>query len=217
PYEIKLNGDGDFRSPECIEFLKQSDIVVTNPPFSLFREYVAQLMEFDKKFLIIGNQNNITYKEIFKFIKDDKMWLGSCLSFCEFKVPDYYEERSNRFRIDENGIKWRSFGNICWFTNLDNAKRHEILETIYLYDENKYKKYDDYDAINIDKVSEIPMDYTDIMGVPITFLNKYNPEQFEIIQLDHWGKLGNLNNVVNGKTLYRRIYIKNKNPRKAKK
>lgn len=178
-----LNGDGDFRSSECIELLKQADIVVTNPPFSLFREYVALLIRYEKKFVIIGSQNAITYKEIFSLIKENKLWLGSSLSFAKFKVPDYYEERSTRFWIDETGQKWRSFGNICWFTNLDIAKRHESLILYKRYTPEEYPVYDNYDAINVDKVADIPGDYYGVMGVPITFLDKYNPEQFDIITL----------------------------------
>lgn len=187
PEEIgihNLKGDGDFRSKECIELLKQADIVVTNPPFSLFREYVAQLVEYDKKFLIVGNQNAITYKEIFKLIKENKLWLGSSLSFIAFKVPDYYEEKTTRFWIDENGQKWRSMGNVCWFTNLDIPKRHEDLILYKKYTPEEYPNYDNYDAINVDKVSDIPQDYFGEMGVPITFLDKYNPEQFEIIDIN---------------------------------
>lgn len=167
--------------------------MVTNPPFSLFREYVAQLVEYGEKkkkesgkelnFVILGNQNAITYKEIFKLIKENKLWLGRTLSYAAFKVPSYYEERSNRFWIDENGQKWRSFGNICWFTNLTHKKRTEILETIASYTKTpeQYPKYDNYDAINVDKTIEIPLDYDGIMGVPITFLDKHNPKQFEIL------------------------------------
>ena len=186
PEEIGIHyfkGDGDFRSAECIELLKEADIVVTNPPFSLFREYVAQLMKYEKKFVILGNQNAITYKEIFPLIKGNQIWLGSTLSFAKFKVPDYYEERSTRFWIDESGQKWRSFGNICWFTNLDIAKRHEDMILYKRYNPEDYLTYDNYDAINVDKTSEIPMDYDGVMGVPITFLDKYNPEQFEIVTL----------------------------------
>ncbi|EAK0471871.1 hypothetical protein YZ46_03950, partial [Campylobacter upsaliensis] len=189
----ELNNAGDFRSKDCIELLKLADIVVTNPPFSLFREYVAQLVEYGEKkkkesgkelnFVILGNQNAITYKEIFKLIKENKLWLGRTLSYAAFKVPNYYEERSNRFWIDENGQKWRSFGNICWFTNLTHKKRNEILETISSYKKNpeQYPKYDNYDAINVDKTIEIPLDYDGVMGVPITFLDKHNPKQFEIL------------------------------------
>ncbi|MFJ1438473.1 adenine-specific methyltransferase EcoRI family protein [Capnocytophaga canimorsus] len=178
-----LKGDGDFRSKESIELLKQADIVVTNPPFSLFREYVAQLIEYDKKFLIIGSQNAITYKEIFPLIAQNKMWLGYRSGDMKFKVPEYYEERATRFWIDEEGQKWRSLGNTCWFTNLDHNKRHEklILYKTYTGNEEDYPKYDNYDAINVDKVADIPMDYDGVMGVPITFLDKYNPEQFEIV------------------------------------
>ena len=184
PEEIGIHyfeGDGDFRSKECIELLKQADIVVTNPPFSLFREYVAQLMKYEKKFVILGNQNAITYKEIFSFIQNDQLWLGSTLSFAKFKVPDYYEPKATRFWIDESGQKWRSMGNICWFTNLDIAKRHEDLILYKSYNPDDYPKYDNYDAIEIKKVTEIPMDYNGMMGVPITFLDKYNPDQFVIV------------------------------------
>ncbi|EOG8475503.1 adenine-specific methyltransferase EcoRI family protein [Campylobacter upsaliensis] len=208
-----LNNAGDFRSKDCMELLKLADIVVTNPPFSLFREYVAQLVEYGKKFLIIGNQNNITYKETFSFIKENKLWLGRTLSYAAFKVPSYYEERSNRFWIDENGQKWRSFGNICWFTNLTHKKRTEILETIASYKKNpeQYPKYDNYDAINVDKTIEIPLDYNGIMGVPITFLDKHNPKQFEILGLDNHllkNGLGAGCNSINGKKIYRRIIIR---------
>lgn len=203
-----LNGDGDFRSEECIELLKQADIVVTNPPFSLFREYVAQLIKYDKKFVIIGNQNAITYKEIFSLIKNNKLWLGSTLSFAKFKVPDYYEERSTRFWIDENGQKWRSFGNICWFTNLDIAKRHESLILYKKYSSLDYPKYDNFDAINVDKVADIPEDYDELMGVPVTFLDKYNPEQFEIIGNELDLNISKGRGYVNGKRMYGRIFIR---------
>jgi len=176
----ELQGDGDFRSKECIDLLKEADIVVTNPPFSLFREYVAQLVEYDKKFIIIGNQNAITYKEIFRLLKENKMWLGYKNGDMSFQVPDYYEPRATRFWIDENNQKWRSLGNICWFTNLDIKKRHEDLDLYKTYSPAEYPKYENYDAINVDHTSDIPMDYDGVMGVPITFLDKYNPEQFEI-------------------------------------
>lgn len=178
-----LQGDGDFRSDECITLLKESDVVVTNPPFSLFREYVAQLIEYDKKFIIIGNQNAITYKEIFTLLRDNKVWLGYKFGDMAFTVPDSYEPRETRFWIDENGQKWRSMGNICWYTNIDIQKRHEDLILYRNYSENDYQKYDNYDAINVDKVSEIPIDYAGVMGVPITFMDKYNPEQFQIVGL----------------------------------
>ncbi|EHO9375912.1 adenosine deaminase [Campylobacter upsaliensis] len=208
-----LNNAGDFRSKDCIELLKLADIVVTNPPFSLFREYVAQLVEYKKKFLIIGNQNNITYKETFSFIKENKLWLGRTLSYAAFKVPSYYEERSNRFWIDENGQKWRSFGNICWFTNLTHKKRTEILETIASYKKNpeQYPKYDNYDAINVDKTIEIPLDYDGVMGVPITFLDKHNPKQFEIVAKMTTTGIDEFNfgyPYINGKKIYARILIR---------
>ena len=184
PDEIGIHhfkGDGDFRSAECVELLKQADIVVTNPPFSLFREYVAQLIEYDKKFLIIGNQNAITYKEIFPLIMNNKIWLGCKSGDMSFKVPADSEPRATRYWQDETGQKWRSMGNICWFTNLDHKKRHEELILYKTYNPEDYPKYDNYDAINVDKTSDIPCDYDGVMGVPITFLDKYNPEQFEIV------------------------------------
>lgn len=179
----KLKGNGDFRSEECIEYLQQADIVVTNPPFSLFREYIALLMEYDKKFLIIGNQNNITYKEIFPLIQQNKIWLGCKFGDMAFRVPNHYEPRATRFWIDENGQKWRSFGTICWYTNLDHEKRHEklILFKNYYGNESDYPKYDDYDAINVNKVADIPKDYFECMAVPITYVDKHNSDEFDII------------------------------------
>ncbi len=220
--EVKeLKSDGDFRSPECIELLKQADIVVTNPPFSLFREYVPILMKHEKKFLILGNQNAITYKEIFKYIKENKIWLGYKAGDMAFKVPDYYEPRKTRYWEDENGQKWRSMGNICWFTNLDIAKRHEDLVLYKKYSENEYPKYDNYNAIEVSKTANIPMDYDGAMGVPITFLDKYNPDQFEILWTTDRGGDGMIEDlklphdrydapVVNGKGIYKRILIKRK-------
>lgn len=163
-----LEGNGDFRNQECLDLLDECDIVVTNEPFSLFREYVATLMKHNKKFLIIGNKNAITYKEFFPLLKDNKVWLG-CTNVKEFLQPD-------------GSIK--KFGNIGWFTNLDVAKRHEKLILWKHYTPEEYPKYDNYDAINIDKVTDIPCDYDGVMGVPITFLDKYNPEQFEIVGMD---------------------------------
>ena len=214
-----LNGSGDFRSDECIETLKQADIIVTNPPFSLFRDYVAQLIEYDKKFLIIGNQNAITYKEIFPLLKENRMWLGFRCGDMAFTVPEYYEERETRFWIDETGQKWRSLGNICWFTNLDHKKRHEELELYKKYTPEGYPKYDNYRAINVDKVSDIPEDYYGEMGVPITFIDKYNPNQFEIIgatesegkgfSMGLWEEESKVAQpLVNGEKKYKRIFIK---------
>ena len=207
-----LEGDGDFRSPECIAALKEADIVVTNPPFSLFREYVKQLIQYDKKFLIIGNMNAITYKEIFPLIKENKIWLGYGFQRDpQFRVPDNYEERATRFLIDECGQKWRSFGNMHWFTNLDVRKRHEDILLYIKYTPEKYPHYDNYDAIEVSKTAEIPMDYFGAMGVPITFLDKYNPDQFEILGKIDTGKINEYNianPVINGKTIYKRIAIR---------
>lgn len=177
----ELYGDGDFRSEECIELLKEADIVVTNPPFSLFREYVATLIEHDKKFIIIGNQNAITYKEIFPLFKDNIMWLGNNNPAPKlFYVPSFIEERKN-IKRDENGDLVALFGNICWFTNLDIKKRHEELILIKKYNSEEYPKYDNYNAIEVSKVKDIPYDYEGVMGVPITFMDKYNPSQFQIL------------------------------------
>lgn len=180
-----LEGDGDFRSEECIELLKEADIVVTNPPFSLFREYVAQLMEYDKKFLIIGNQNAITYKEIFPLIKANKMWLGYSIHSGDraFFVPDDYELKAAGCGV-ENGRKYIRVKGVRWFTNLDHSKRHEKLFLYKTYTPEAYPHYDNYDAIEVGKTAEIPHDYDGVMGVPITFLDKYNPEQFEIIDIN---------------------------------
>jgi len=178
-----LKGDGDFRSAESIELLKEADIVVTNPPFSLFREYVAQLMEYDKKFLIVGNQNAISYKEIFSLIKANKLWLGVNNGDMSFRVPDYYEARETRFWVDDDGQKWRSLGNGAWFTNLDIAQRHEDLILYKTYDTERHPTYDNYDAIEVSKVVNIPVDFDGVMGVPLTFLDKHNPAQFEILGL----------------------------------
>ena len=182
-------GDGDLRSAECIELLKQADIVVTHPPFSLFREYVAQLVQYGKKFLIVGSQNAVTYKEIFPLIKDGAMWLGTTPKGQDmrFDVPEGYaqelvataEERS-AYRVVEGVIKGR-LGNAAWFTNLDHANRHEELILYKRYSPEEYPTDDNYDAINVDRIAEIPMDWEGAMGVPITLLDKHNPEQFEIL------------------------------------
>jgi len=175
-----LKGDGDFRSAECVELLNEADIIVTNPPFSLFREYVAQLMEYGKKFLIIGNTNPLHYQEIFTLLKENEMWLGYTQPVA-FVVPDHYEMRSVRSWRDENGTNWRSLGNARWFTNLDIAKRHEDLILVKNYDPEKYPKYDNFDAIEINRNTDIPCDFDGLMGVPDTFLDKHNPDQFELI------------------------------------
>lgn len=194
-----LRQNGDFRSEESIELLKEADIIVTNPPFSLFREYIAQLMEYNKKFLIIGNKNAITYKEFFPLLKDNKVWIGYN-SVKEFKQPD-------------GSIK--KFGNIGWYTNLDIDKRHEDITLWKTYNEKEYPKYDNYDAINVDKVANIPIDYNDVMGVPITFLDSYNPEQFEILGAMTTTRVDVQNYnygypYVNGKKLYARVLIRHR-------
>lgn len=211
----KLKEDGDFRSPECIELLKQSDIVVTNPPFSLFREYVAQLINNDKKFLILGQQNAITYKEVFKLFKDNKIWLGVDNGGTKwFGVKDHYDIATESRKKIENGKKYFSMGSVVWFTNLDIKKRHEDLILYKKYNKKEYPEYDNYDAINVDKYKDIPCDYNGAMGVPITFLDKYNPEQFEILGIDRvlveelTGKVSRFR--INGKEIYARIVIKNK-------
>ena len=219
-----FKGDGDFRSQECVELLKQADIVVTNPPFSLFREYVSQLVEYDKKFLIIGNQNSITYKEIFKLIKEDKLWLGVSIHSGdrEFMVPQDYPLTATGNRIDELGNKYIRVKGISWFTNLDHNKRHEDLILYKKYNKEEFPHYDNYDAINVDKTKDIPMDWAGAMGVPITFLHKYNPEQFEILGLSASAGyseeivglpfLGDKDArpLIDGKNTYARVFIKNK-------
>jgi len=212
-----LNGDGDFRSQECIDILKKTDIVVTNPPFSLFREYIQQLTEHKKKFLIIGHQNAISYKEIFKLIKNNELWLGYGFKGGAGHFYSNYDDIATAGDHKEGMIR---VSGVHWFTNLDFNKRHEELILVEKYTPDKYPKYDNYDAINIDKTKDIPMDYDGYMGVPITFLNKYNPDQFEIIGLSAsagYDKeivgipfLGDRDAraSVNGKTKYARIIIK---------
>ena len=185
-----LKTNGDFRSPECIELLKEADIIVTNPPFSQFRPYVAQLIDYDKKFIIMGNNNAITYKEFFPLLKDNKVWLGfTSNKTCVFRVPPEYNHDDKITSDINDGNYYGKVPAISWFTNLDIIKRHEFLDLIEKYTPEKYPKYDNYDAINVDKVLDIPVDYDRVMGVPITFMNKYNPEQFEIIGMAH-GKMG---------------------------
>ena len=207
-----LKGDGDFRSKESIDLLKQADIVVTNPPFSLFREYVEQLVKYEKKFLIIGNINAITYKEIFKLIKENKAWLGINMGrgISGFIVPEHYELYGTETSIDSFGNRIISPNNCLWLTNLDTFKRHEdiVLTKTYYGNENDYPTFDNYDAINVNKTQDIPKDYEGIMGVPITFLHKYNPEQFELIKFRKGNDEKDLS--INGKCPYFRILIKNK-------
>ncbi len=217
-----LDGDGDFRSDECIGFLEEADIVVTNPPFSLFREYLAQLIEYRKKFLILGNNNAITYKEVFPLIKNNALWLGyNSNKTIEFRLSDEYKKWD---RKDSKGVKFGKVPAISWFTNLDINKRHEKMILYKRYSPNEYPRFDNYDAINVDKVADIPKDYSEKMGVPITFLNNYNPEQFKIIDgigrysvLDNerTKKAGKYLSMINGKAKYFRYIIKNLNPEKG--
>ena len=206
----KLKGDGDFRSDECIGYLKQADIVVTNPPFSLFREYVAQLIEYNKSFLIIGSKNAITYKEIFPLIKNNQMWLGPAFNRGNafFKVPkDNLRDYANGVYDAESGLV--KFRNVGWYTNLDFQARHEelILYKKYYGNEEEYPKYDNYDAINVDKTADIPCDYFEKMGVPITYLDKHNPEQFDLISADF--DVANPVDLGNGKRGTGRFYLEN--------
>jgi len=213
----RLKGDGDFRSQECIELIKQADIVVTNPPFSLFREYVAQLEEYGKDFLIIGNVNAITYKEIFRLIQKNKIWLGESIynGDRKFVVPDYYPLDAAGCGIDENGQRFIRVKGVRWYTNIQTrtSKRLEELILYKTYNEAEYPKYDNYDAIEVAKVAEIPQDYDGVMGVPVTFLDKYNPKQFEIlgsnrgVDQDPNGVYGR-GSYLNGKETFKRLFIR---------
>ncbi|MCK9302053.1 MAG: adenine-specific methyltransferase EcoRI family protein [Bacteroidales bacterium] len=200
-----LQGNGDFRRNECIELLKQSDIVVTNPPFSLFREYVEQLFKYDKKFIIIGSLNAITYKEIFSLIKSNLIWLGYGFKAGNafFRIPEIRNFAKGVYDKETGLVKFR---NCCWFTNLDIQKRHDDLILYKQYIPKEYPKYDNYNAINVDKTADIPMDYDEVMGVPITFLDKYNPEQFEIVKFRKGDDDKDLS--INGKCPYFRILIR---------
>lgn len=219
--------NGDFRSSESIEILKEADIVISNPPFSLFREYVTQLVEYNKKFIILGNVNALTYKEIFPLVKDNKMWFGASIHSGDrkFYVPDDYPLNASGCGIDKDGRKFIRVKGVRWYTNIDYSARHKDLETPYLYakkDElypNLYQKYDNYDAINVDKTNEVPMDYDGVMGVPITFFDKYNPDQFEIVGWSRHNDLnmdggywlgGKADATIDNKIVYRRILIKRK-------
>ena len=221
PTVFQLKEDGDFRSGECIKLLKQADIVVTNPPFSLFREYIAQLVEYDKKFVVIGNKNAIPYKEIFPLIKGDKLWVGhtSMSQDLLFDVPTQYAQEllktkkaGSAYKIVDGIVKGRSQS--IWFTNLDHKKRHEDLILYKKYSPDEYPKYDNYDAINVNKTDHIPVDYAGEMGVPITFLDKHNPSQFEIIGMDRplitqlTGKQSRFK--IKGKEIFARIVIRNR-------
>ena len=215
----ELEGNGSFNSEECIAYLEEADVVVTNPPFSLFREYVKQLMDYNKKFLIIGNQNAITYKEIFPNIKNNQLWLGySTNKTMKFQLSDSYEKWDE---MDKNGKKYGKVPAITWFTNIPNNKRNKPLDLYRKYNPTDYPKYDNYDAINVDKVTDIPEDYDGAMGVPISFLHKYCPTQFEIVWTTDRGGDGKIDYLknnkwdglwdsafVNGSKVYKRIFIK---------
>lgn len=224
-----LEEDGDFRSAECVELLKQADIVITNPPFSLFREYVAQLVQYEKKFLIIGNMNAITYKEIFPLIKENKMWLGVHGGAKKYLIPDGVNSDRTNIEIGEDGKQYAKMGNTTWFTNLDHGRRHQPLQLMSMQDNVKfnkkvqrskacYKKYDNYDAIEVPFTDAIPSDYDGAMGVPISFLDKYNPEQFEILGATEsegkgfsnglWDESSQISQpVINCSRVYKRIFI----------
>lgn len=216
-----LEGDGDFRSEECVELLKQSDIVVTNPPFSNARDYVAQLVEHDKRFLFLGNPNMLTYKEVWPLIQDGKLWLGVTANGGErwFSIPEDHPG-SNNMRIAADGSRMAGVA-VRWFTNLDHSRRHEEIPLYMKYagNEDHYPCYDNYDAINVDKVKEIPEDYDGVMGVPITFLGKWNPDQFEILGISEqnvaggsagrWDSTSGVKHpLIAGKRSYARILIK---------
>ena len=212
-----LEGDGDFRSPECMALLDEADIVVTNPPFSLMREYIPLLINKDKQFLILGNTNHATFNETFKYFKENKVWLGYNSGHFWFMVPDHYEEKKTDFKIDENGQKWRRMGNICWFTNMDIEKRHQPLDLYKKYTPEEYPTYDTYDAIECGRYNEIPMDTDKIIGVPITYLAYHCDEQFEIVGEFRHGCDNEFDlavPIVDGKSKYTRIAIRNRNPYK---
>lgn len=208
PHE-EMEGDGGFNTPEGIALIQEADIIVTNPPFSLFREFVALLEQYEKKYLLIANGNAITYKEIFPLFKENKAWLGITrqgTGSMWFRIPDNSEEKSGQKVIDSH--RYQTIGNSIWFTNLDHSKRHELIDLYKKYTSEEYPKYDNYDAINVDKVCDIPLDYNGFMGVPITFLGKYCPEQFEIVKFRKGDDDKDLS--VNGKCPYFRILIRKK-------
>lgn len=224
----ELNGNGDFRSEECLALLDEADIVVTNPPFSLFREYVAALMEHQKHFIIIGNVNAITYKEIFPLLRDNQIWIGASIHSGDrkFYVPDDYPLNAAGCGVDEDGRRFIRVKGVRWYTNLDLKQRHEEMILVKRYDSVEYSMFDNYDAINIDKTTDIPCDYAGIMGVPITFMDKYSPDQFEIIGLIAGNirglagiesKIGKDGPYINGRLKYGRVLVRNKHPEPPKK
>lgn len=197
-----LNEDGDFRSQECIALLNECDIVVTNPPFSLMKEFIPLLMKSDKKFIILGNVNHITLSEIKPFVLNNSLWLGYTSGHFWFRVPDYYEAKGTDYKQDEYGHKWRRMGNSCWFTNLDIPKRHISLDLYAKYSDEKYPHYDDFDAIECGTTKDIPEDYYGMIGVPITYLPYHCTDQFEILEI--------VTPKINNKSKYKRLLIRRK-------
>lgn len=226
---VELKGDGDFRSEECLALLDEADIVATNPPFSLFREYVAVLMEHEKHFIIIGNVNAVTYKEFFPLIRDNKVWFGASIHSGDrkFYVSDDYPLNAAGCGIDEDGRRFIRVKGVRWYTNLDLKQRHEEMILVKRYTPEAYPRFDNYDAINVDKTVDIPCDYAGAMGVPITFLDKYSPDQFEILDARDIAKsdkqrkkstllIKDADSAISGKPKYARIAIRNKHPEEPK-
>lgn len=223
-----LHGDGDFRSEECVELLQQADVVVSNPPYSLFREYISQLASYQKDFIIIGNQNAITYKEVFPMFLHGKLWYGASIHSHgrDFRVPDDYPLQAYEFRTDAQGRKYINVKGVRWFTNVDYKERHEKMILYKHYTPEQYPKYENYNVIEVSKSADIPADYPGVMGVPISFIDKYTPEQFEIIGMAEDNGKGfsgkaaewdgkNPHCVVDGKNKFKRIFIRNRFPQKA--
>jgi len=220
--QTEMEGNGGFNTIEGIELIKKSDIIVTNPPFSLFREFISILEKYNKKYLIMSNGNAVTYNDIFPLIKDNKMWLGCTLFVGEmpfFRVNNDTDVSKGEYYYDDDGNLYKQVNSIAWFTNLDHNKRHKQIELYKKYNPDEYQKYDNYDAINVGKTKNIPMDYDGVMGVPITFLSKYCPEQFEIVDCRNYTSNDHLKNkpsllikdsasAINGKPVYARIAIK---------
>lgn len=209
----RLKENGDFRTDECLKYLKECDICCTNPPFSLFADLFSLLVKYDKQYLLIGNQNAITYKEIFPYIKENKAWVGYRFGDMAFRVPADTEPRNTRFWIDETGQKWRSLGNAMWLTNIDIERKYQKLELTKKYTPENYPRFDNFDGINVTRVADIPMDYDGIMGVPITYIKYHNGSQFEIVGEANHGSDNEFDLFkpkVNGKELFKRILIKRK-------
>ncbi|MBP1534485.1 MAG: adenine-specific methyltransferase EcoRI family protein [Ruminococcus sp.] len=220
-----LNEDGDFRSKECIALLTECDIVVTNPPFSLMKEYIPLLAESGKLFLVLGNMNHITFKEIFHYFRENKMWLGYNAGHFWFKVPDYYEAKNTDYKQDEDGQKWRRLGNICWFTNMDIDIRHQFLDLYKHFSIQEYPEYDNYDAYFVKTVADIPCDTDKPLAVPITFLSSFSPDQFELLDANQFrkydevpvkshGLIKDKDGTIKGKATYARLLVRNRNPEK---